>query len=161
MVFRMRNNIAEGISSRRSRGFSLIEAVVVISLLGIIAAFALPRFTHLANDARASEVVALSAYLQNAAQTARARFLASGSRLSSTTIEGRTVILKNGYPDSSTTGIRNALFDSDGFTANEGNDSVTFTRADAPSGAACSVTYRVAEQGSNAATITTIDTSGC
>lgn len=57
---------------------------------------------------------------------------------------GETVSLKNGYPDATANGIRNAIFDSDGFTATEGAGSVTFIRADAPAGKQCSVTYRAA-----------------
>jgi len=156
----MRSNSSAGTRLPRSRGFSLIEAVVLISLVGIVTAFALPRFTHLANDARASEVQALGAHLENAALSAHNQFLASGSRLLAITIEGRTVTLKNGFPDAGSDGIRNAVFDSDGFTANEGEDFVIFTRADAPLGGQCSVTYHLAQAG-DAAIITNIDTSGC
>ena len=131
-----------------------------MSLVGIVAAFVVPRFTRLGNEALASEVVALSGYLQHAAQTAHAQSLASGSHLSEITIVGRTVNLKNGYPDAGADGIRSAVLDADGFAATEGDDFVTFTRADAPSENQCSVTYRTAKADS-AATITNIDTSGC
>jgi hypothetical protein len=72
---------------------------------------------------------------------------------------GKTVTLINGYPDATANGIRNAIFDSDGFTANEGAGSVTFIRADAPSGKQCSVTYPAAPEASSGATITDTDTS--
>jgi MSHA pilin protein MshA len=159
-VLRMRGNISVGTLSPPSRGFSLIEVVVLISLIGILAAFALPRLTHLANDARASEIQALGAHLESTAQLAHAQFLASGSHLLTTTIEGRTVTLKDGYPDLSTEGIRNTVSDSDGFTASEGEDFVRFSRTDAPSVGQCVVIYRVPRDGS-AAIITNIDTSGC
>jgi type II secretory pathway pseudopilin PulG len=147
-------------SSSINAGFALIEAVVVVSLLGIVAVFAVPSLTRLGNQARASEVIALSARLQLAAQTAHARFLASGSQLSATMIEGRTINLKNGYPDTGADGIRNAVPASEGFTVNAGGDFVAFSRVDAPSGGQCSVTYRMAEN-DGGATITNIDTSGC
>jgi MSHA pilin protein MshA len=156
----MRSSITAGTCSRRSRGFTLIEIVVVASLVGIAAAFAVPSFTRLGNEARASEVTALGSHLQTAAQTAHARFLASGSHLSAVTIEGRTINLKNGYPDSGASGIRNAVPDSEGFRANEGEDFVSFTRVDSPSGKRCSVTYRMAENEA-AATVTNIDITGC
>jgi MSHA pilin protein MshA len=156
----MRSSITAGVRSGRVRGFTLIETVVVVSLLGIVAAFAVPNFTRIGNQARTSEVIALSAHLQSAAQTAHARFLASGSHLSATTIEGRTINLKNGYPDAGADGIRNAVPASEGFTVNAGSDFVAFTRVDAPSGGQCSVTYRMTEN-DGGATITSIDTSGC
>jgi prepilin-type N-terminal cleavage/methylation domain-containing protein len=156
----MRSSISAGTYSSRSRGFTLIEAVVAASLAGIVAAFAVPSFTRVGNEARASEVMALGTHLQNAAQTAHARFLESGSHLAVTTIEGRIVNLKNGYPGAGAQGIRNAVPDSEGFAANEGDDFVAFTRVDAPSRGQCSVTYRMAEN-DGGATVTNIDTRGC
>jgi MSHA pilin protein MshA len=156
----MRNNITAGTPTLRSHGSTLVEAVVLMSLVGIVAAFSVPKFTRLGNEARTSEVQALGASLQQAAQTTHAHVVASGSHLSTIMIAGRTVNLKNGYPDAGTDGIRKAVFDSDGFTATQGDDFVTFSRADAPSVSQCSVTYRTAEAG-GAATITNIDTSGC
>lgn len=161
MVSRMRRTIIPITSPSRSSGFTLIEGVVLASLAGIVAAFAVPHFTHLANSVRASEVTALGANLRNAALTAHAQSLTPGAPLSATTIGGKTVTLRNGYPDATVTGIRNAVFDSDGFTVNEGADSVTFTRADAPSEKQCSVTYQAAPESSGVATITDPDTSGC
>jgi MSHA pilin protein MshA len=161
MVSQMRRIITPSTSSARSSGFTLIEGVVLASLVGIVAAFAVPRFTRLANRVRASEVIALGANLRNAALAAHAQFLAPGASFSAITMGGKTVSLKNGYPDVTAHGIRNAVFDSDGFTVNEGADSVTFTRADAPSEEQCSVTYQAATQPNSAATITNPDISGC
>ncbi len=53
-------------SRSRSEGFSLVELVVVITLLGLLCSLAIPRFTRLENDARASEVLALSLNLRSA-----------------------------------------------------------------------------------------------
>jgi prepilin-type N-terminal cleavage/methylation domain-containing protein len=143
----------------RRRGFSLIDMVVAVSLVGIMASFALPRFTHLANSARASEVVALSANLRNAAEAAHSQYLASGARLSAAMMEGKRIRLKNGYPDAS--GIGSAILDTDGFTASAGASSVTFAKSDAPSRDRCSVRYNAAAAANEAATITNLDISGC
>ena len=161
MIFRMRRNIILSTPSARSSGFTLIEVVVLTSLIGIVAAFAVPRYTRLANSVRASEVTALGANLRQAALTAHAQFLVPGPQLSAITMRGKTVTLRNGYPDATANGIRKAVFDSDGFTVDEGADFVTFIRADAPSGQQCSVTYQAAPEASRAATITVPEISGC
>jgi MSHA pilin protein MshA len=161
MVFRMRRNITPSTSSVRSSGFTLIEVVVLSSLVGIVAAFAVPRFTRLAHSVRVSEVTALGSNLRQAALSAHAKFLIPGPHLSAVTMGGKTVNLRNGYPDVTVNGIRNAVFDSDGFTVDEGADFVIFMRADAPSGAHCSVTYQAASEATGAATITDPEISGC
>src|SRR6202000_1715609 len=102
---RMRITIPAGLCLLRSRGFSLIEGVVMISLLGIVGAFAVPRFTPLAHVVRSSEVQALGVYLRDTAQAAHEQYLASGSHISTATIAGRSVALANGYPDASAEGI--------------------------------------------------------
>jgi MSHA pilin protein MshA len=157
----MRNIPGAGTSSPRHDGYSLIEVVVLVSLVGIVAAFAAARYTRLANRVRATEVVALGANLRNAVQAAHAQFVASGAHLSASTVEGKKIHLKNGYPDIGPNGIRNAVFDPDGFTAQEGAGYVTFSKTDAPSAQQCAVTYQAAPVPSTAATITNIETSGC
>jgi hypothetical protein len=50
-------------------------------MLGLIASFAIPRFMHLANVVRASDVTALSVKLRNAATAAHSQYVESGAKL--------------------------------------------------------------------------------
>jgi MSHA pilin protein MshA len=143
------------------KGISLVELVVIVTLVGILAAFAIPRFLHLENDVRASEVVALSVNLRSAAAMAHTQYLLSGSTLSAAKMEGRSVQLMNGYPDASSKGILLAIADLSDFTASATATSVTFSKIGAPVGALCAVTYHASSAASSAATTTDLRTSGC
>jgi MSHA pilin protein MshA len=145
----------------RNEGFSLTEVVVAVTLIGILTAFAVPRFTHLANHARASEVVGLGTNLREAARLAHSQYLASGRNGTSATVNGRSIALVNGYPDTSSNGIRSAIFDASGFTAKAVANSVKFSKTGAPVGDQCSVIYNMAPAESSPATITNLDLSGC
>jgi len=41
---------------KRNRGFTLVEILIVVIILGILAAIVIPQFTHASNDARNSSV---------------------------------------------------------------------------------------------------------
>jgi MSHA pilin protein MshA len=138
-----------------------VELVVAIAVAGIVAAFAIPRFTHINNNVRTSEVIALSASLRYAAAAAHAQYVQSGATLSSATLQGRAVELKNGYPDAGARGILLAIADSSEFTADVTPTSVTYSKSGAPTTARCAVTYTASPAASIAAAITDLNTSGC
>lgn len=91
---------------RHHAGFTLIELVVVITILGLLAAFALPKFAALQADARYAKMNAALGSVKSAAAMAHATLIAKGFDPSLTgtpspaiVIEGTTVVFVNGYPD--------------------------------------------------------------
>jgi MSHA pilin protein MshA len=149
------------VNASQRQGNSLVELVVIVTMLGVISSFAIPRFTHLEKDVRASEVVALSVNLRSAAAAAHAQYLESAGRLSSATWKGRSLKLENGYPDAGTNGIRLAVADPSGFKVRSTPTSVTYSKPDAPAPAQCEVTYHASPTPPSEAAITDLDTSGC
>ena len=136
---------------RQQSGFTLIELVLVIVILGILAAFALPRFTDLSTEARIAAINGLSGSVRSGAALAHATQLAQGVASNGTiTVDNLTIQLSDGYPDLAT--IDDMLLDITGFTFAGG----VFTSQGTTN---CSVTY--AESSSGAFPIVTVTSSGC
>ena len=128
---------------RKQTGFTLIELIVVIVILGILAATALPRFSNLTNDARRGSVQGMLGGIRSAAALARASWLVGGSSGTSIIMDGVTVnVNASGYPANTATGIGAAMQSLDGFTPNYTATLVTFTPTNF-SGTTCRAEYNL------------------
>lgn len=143
---------------RNQKGFTLIELIVVIVILGILAATALPRFINVASDARIAAMNGVAGGMRSAAALAQARYLATGNLAAGTVNMGVgaaavvvDVVAGTGFPDASATGIERAMQDTTGFVFAHNAGVTTVTQVGGA--AACAVTYTEATGVVNAAAI--------
>ncbi len=80
----------------KQSGFTLIELVVVIIILGILAATAVPKFVDLQSDARVSALKGLKGALEGAATLTYARAAIDGEVDGDGDVDGVTTVY--GYP---------------------------------------------------------------
>jgi MSHA pilin protein MshB len=86
--------------SRRAGGFTMVELVMVIIILGILAAVAVPRFLNMNDAALEASRSGVTAGLNSAIQIVHSRWLAQGAT-GTVTPDGGTAITMNaaGYPN--------------------------------------------------------------
>ncbi|WOT03594.1 prepilin-type N-terminal cleavage/methylation domain-containing protein [Shewanella youngdeokensis] len=85
---------------RRNQGFTLIELVVVIIILGVIAVIAVPRFVDISEDAKASTMLSVGGAMESALSLLHSKAVIEGkdTGVDEITLSGVQVPLLNGYP---------------------------------------------------------------
>ena len=161
---------------KRSAGFTLIELIIVIVILGILAVTAAPKFMNMQGDARAATVNSMKGSIVSSAAMVNAKAIIQGKDKSSSvtgvSAANTTVQTIYGYPTAGHDGIGRVLdFGSSAIPSADGDigdwnvtSQSSGTYVVAPKGMTstgnCSITY-TAPATSTASPTYTVTTTGC
>ncbi len=131
--------------SKQQQGFTLVELIVVIVILGILAATALPRFITVTKDARGAVVDGAAGAVRSAVGLAQARYAIAGSTTATTVTMGLTnattvtVNAGTGIPAGTAAGIEAALGTTEGLIVAHAGGTSTFRPSN--DSATCQASY--------------------
>ena len=148
---------------QRQNGFTLIELVVVIVILGILAVTAAPKFLNLQDDARASSLQGLKGAIDGAAGITYGKAAIKGKEAAvSDSVDNIAVVY--GYPTATSAALAAAvtgLADDWKVAENVADTSISYTYKSNDATDACIVTYTQATSPSAAASTSIAYGPGC
>jgi MSHA pilin protein MshA len=145
------------INSNAQGGFTLIELIVVIVILGILAATALPKFANLSGDARFASIQAAKGSVASANAMIHGKFLINPTTYASTvTVENVPVTMLYGYPIGDTPLATAAGLSSDDYTItpDTAKQVLTISPKNVTDPTKCKVVYTQASSSGTPAVIT-------
>lgn len=104
------------VKNKAQKGFTLIELVVVIVILGILAVTAAPKFINLQDDAHTATLNAIKASMQSASTIVHSKALIKGDENEATStvkVNGADQDIAYGYPRSDDAADWGTLLDTD------------------------------------------------
>jgi MSHA pilin protein MshA len=158
--------------NNKPSGFTLIELIIVISIIAILAAIALPRYIDMQTQARVAKLNAFLGTVKSAAALAHGGCLLDLAGLTTPStctaaggtvnMEGTAVTMVNQYPDATATGIIAAAqitAATDGLVVTAGNP--IFIDVGTAANANCRISYTAAAAVGTAPAIALVSSTGC
>lgn len=156
----MKTHLATSLRARQ-KGFTLIELIVVLVILGILAAFAIPRFAGINADARVAAMQGLAGALRSSAALVHGLALARNVTNDTTgliQLEGQNIDITSAYPAATATGIERTILNLEGYIVAHNAGVSTFRPTSLPAGP-CLVTYTAASGAVNQNAVTVANCS--